>query len=104
MTRPWDGLYTESELETWRLGGYGPTGGIGERPAVLVIDVVRAFTGDQGDDHAASVRKFRQSCGPYAWAAIPYIQRLVAAGRQKRLPIVYTRASVQPVALRAGQM
>ena len=104
MTRPWDGVFSETELETWRLGGYGSNAGLGERPAVIVIDVVRAFTGDKGDDHAASVRKYRQSCGPYAWAAIPYIQRLVAGGREKGLPIVYTRAVVQPVALRTGQM
>ena len=104
MTRPWDGIFTDAELETWRAGGYGSHAGIGERPAVIVIDVVRAFTGDKGEDHAASVRKFRQSCGPYAWAAVPYIERLVAAGREKGLPIVYTRASLQPPALRVAQM
>jgi nicotinamidase-related amidase len=104
MTRPWDGLYSADELETWRLGGYGSQGGLGERPAVLVIDVVRAFTGDKGDDHAASLAKFRQSCGPYAWKAMPFIQRLIAAGREKGLPIVFTRASAQPPALRVAQM
>jgi maleamate amidohydrolase len=104
VSRPWDGLYSEEELETRRRGGYGSRGGIGRRPAVLVIDVVRAFTGDEGDEHAASIAKFRQSCGPVAWRSMPYIQRLIAAGRAKGFPVIYTRATPLPPGLRGAQM
>lgn len=104
MTRPWDGLYSDEELEIRRAGGYGSHSGIGERPAVLVIDVVRAFIGDKGDDHLASVAKFRTSNGLAAWHAMPYIERLIAAGRANRFPIIYTRAIPVPPALRAAQM
>jgi len=104
VSRPWDGLYSDAELETRRLGGYGTVAGIGQRPAVLVIDVVRAFCGDEGDDHATSIAKFRQSCGPAAWRAIPFIQRLIAAGRTKDFPVIYTRATPLPPALRGAQM
>jgi nicotinamidase-related amidase len=98
--RPWDGLYGADELAAWKAGGYGARAGLGSRPAVLIIDPVRAFTGYPGEDHLESVARFRQSCGPYAWAAIPHIQRLLAAGRERGFPVIYTRASLLPPELR----
>ena len=99
-SRPWDGLVTEDELAAWEAGGYGARAGLGQRPAVLIIDPVRAFTGYPGQDHLESVKQFRQSCGPYAWAAIPHIQRLLAAGRARGFPVIFTRAAILPVELR----
>lgn len=98
--RPWDGLHGPDELAVWKAGGYGSRAGLGERPAVLVIDPVRAFCGYPGEDHLESVRRFRQSCGPYAWQAIPHIQRLLAAGRARGFPVIYTRAALLPPELR----
>lgn len=99
--RPWDGLYTDAELAAWEAGGYGSRAGLGEHPAVLVIDAIRAFTGYEGEDHLESVKTFRQSCGPYAWAAVPSIQRLLAAGRARGFPVIFTRAQLLPPQLRA---
>ena len=99
-SRPWDGLYGEDELAAWEAGGYGARAGLGERPAVLIIDPVRAFCGYEGQDHIESVKQFRQSCGPYAWEAIPHIRRLLAAGRERGFPVIFTRASILPVELR----
>ena len=98
--RPWDGLYHETELAAWEAGGYGASAGLGKRPAVLVIDAIRAFTGYEGQDHLASVKTFRQSCGPYAWESIPSIQRLLAAGRARGFPVIFTRAQLLPPELR----
>jgi nicotinamidase-related amidase len=101
--RPWDGLYGPEELATFEAGGYGATAGLGEHPAVLVIDAVRAFTGYPGDSHLESARRFRQSCGPYAWESIPYIQRLLTAGRARGFPVIYTRAALLPPELRGAR-
>ena len=98
--RPWDGLYSEAELAAWDAGGYGARAGLGDRPAVLVIDAIRAFTGYEGEDHLESVRTFRQSCGPYAWESIPAIRRLLAAGRARGFPVIFTRAQLLPPELR----
>jgi maleamate amidohydrolase len=99
-SRPWDGLYGEDELAAWEAGGYGARAGLGERPGLLIIDPVRAFCGYEGQDHIESVKQFRQSCGPYAWEAIPHIQRLLAAGRERGFPVIFTRASILPIELR----
>lgn len=101
--RPWDGLYGADELAAWEAGGYGARAGLGERPAVLIIDAIRAFTGYPGEDHLESVKTFRQSCGPYAWESIPSIQRLLAAGRARGFPVIFTRASILPVELRGAR-
>jgi maleamate amidohydrolase len=96
----WDDLFSAEELAVRAAGGYAARVGMGERPAVLVIDVVYGFTGDKGDDHLASVAKFRTSCGPAAWIAIPHIQRLLATARDHGLPIIYTRALRLPPEIR----
>lgn len=101
--RPWDGLYGEQELAAWQAGGYGAHAGLGKQPAVLIIDAIRAFTGYPGQDHLESVAQFRQSCGPYAWEAIPSIQRLLAMGRSRGFPVIFTRASILPVELRGAR-
>jgi nicotinamidase-related amidase len=98
--RPWDGMYDTNQLEVFRAGGYGSPAGLGKRPGLLIIDPVRAFTGYPGEEHLASIARFRQSCGPYAWAAIPHIQRLLAAGRARGFPVIYTRAALLPPELR----
>ena len=99
--KPWDGLYGEDELAIWQAGGYGSSIGLGQRPAVLVIDAIRAFTGYPGESHLESVQRFRQSCGPYAWQAIPAIAKLLAAGRERSFPVIFTRAALLPAELRA---
>ena len=103
VRRPWDGLYDEHDLAVRAAGGYGERGGIGRSPAVLVIDVVRNFTGDEGEAHLDSIRRFRQSCGPAAWAAIPHIRALIAAARERGLPVIYSRAARLPAELRLAQ-
>ena len=37
--RPWNGYIPEDELAVYREAGFGREVGIGERPALLVIDV-----------------------------------------------------------------
>ena len=43
--RPWDGYIPEEELAVYREAGFGQEVGIGERPALLVIDVQYRSTG-----------------------------------------------------------
>jgi maleamate amidohydrolase len=103
MTNLWDGLFGEDEMALREAGGYGEHIGVGSRPAVIVIDAIRSFTGYPGEDHMESVKTFRTSCGPYAWAAIPAIERLLAAGRERELPTFFTRAALLPAEYRRGK-
>lgn len=97
----WRGIIPDEELEVFAASGRRERIAISGRVALLVVDMTYDFTGDRGDDHLESIRKFRSSCGPHAWRAIPAIARLLAAAREAHLPIVYTRApsSTNPLAL-----
>jgi maleamate amidohydrolase len=90
----WDDLYTPEELAVHKAGGYGAPVGMGERPVLMVIDITYSFTGDKEDanDHLRSVAKFQNSCGPLAWKAIPQVQRLITAARERGVPVIYTRS------------
>jgi maleamate amidohydrolase len=92
----WRGVIPDDELEVFRAAGETERVPIGGRVALLVVDVTYDFTGDKGDEHLASIAKFRASCGPYAWNAIPAIARLLAAARAVSLPTIYTRGSRVP--------
>jgi len=88
--RVWDEYLTELDQEVFAASGYGSFLGFGERPAILIVDVNYAFTGDKDEPLLDSIKKWHNSCGPRGWAAIPYIQQLLEAGRSKNLPIFYS--------------
>jgi maleamate amidohydrolase len=63
---------------------------VGERAALVAIDLCEyAYAG--GNKPVNEVAKtYPNSCGEYAWAAIPPTQRLIAAARAAGLPIFHT--------------
>lgn len=88
----WRGVIPEDELAIFRAVGRRRRAPIRGRIALLVIDMTYDFTGDRGEEHLASLKKFPSSCGPHAWRAIPHIRRLIATARRQRVPVIYTRA------------
>lgn len=88
--RIWDDYLTETDQKVFEASGYGSFLGFGERPAILIVDVNYAFTGDKDEPLLDSIKKWHNSCGERGWAAIPHIQSLLAAGRAKNLPIFYS--------------
>jgi len=95
MTRPWMELFSPEEQEVYQAYQSGLRQRVqayGQRPALLVIDVTRAFCGEQGQSLAESLAEWPTSCGPAAWEAMPYIEELLNAMRRAGLPVVYTTA------------
>lgn len=89
--RPWDRFLTEQDRAVYAQSGYGERGGFGTRPAVLIVDVCYAFTGDRDLPILESLKTWRASCGHAAWAAIAPTRRLLAAARANRLPVFFTK-------------
>jgi nicotinamidase-related amidase len=93
--RWWEELFSSEDREVY--GAYQaalaerrqPTE---RRPALLVVDVTRAFCGRPDQSLEESVREWPTSCGPSAWLAMRYVQRLIAATRAAGRPVVYTTA------------
>lgn len=86
----WDRFLTDRDKAVFKASGFGATGGFGKRPALLVIDVSYAFTGETSEPILESINHFSNSCGEDAWAAIPAIARLIEGCRAKGLPVIYT--------------
>lgn len=90
MSRWWEELFPEEERAVYFQTHRGVRQEWGCRPALLVVDVTRAFCGEPGQSLMESVLAWPTSCGPAAWEAIPHIRRLLEAVRRKGFPVVYT--------------
>ncbi|HEU5433789.1 MAG TPA: isochorismatase family protein, partial [Thermomicrobiales bacterium] len=91
----WSDLISDGELEVYRRAGYQQRFGLGERPALLIIDVEYNFTGDVREPILDSIAKYSDRGGEMAWDAIPQIARLLAIARARGLPVAYTHGTEQ---------
>jgi maleamate amidohydrolase len=91
MARIWDHLLTDEDREVYASGVFGGAVGIGDQPAVVVVDVLNKSIGDEPLPILEAMARFGKSCcGEYGWAAIPHIQVVIAAARHAGMPVVYT--------------
>ena len=86
----WDDILTEQDRAIAERSGYGRTGGFGERPVVIVIDVNVNFCGDRPEPVLESITRWRNSCGSEAWATAEQIATMLDAARARQIPIVYS--------------
>jgi nicotinamidase-related amidase len=100
--RIWDKFLTERDRQVFELAGYGAQAAWGKRPALLVVDVNYAFTGERSLPILEAIRKWRNSCGEEGWKAIPVLQRLIETCRARGIPVIYTTGSRRPDAWNAG--
>lgn len=88
--RIWDKYLTDRDKQVFEQAGYGALAAWGKRPALLIIDVNYAFTGEKSLPILESIKKWRNSCGSEGWDAIPVLQQLIMMCRSKGIPVIYT--------------
>ena len=86
----WTRFLTERDKQVFAAGGFGARQGYGKRPAVIVVDVNYHFCGDRPAPILESIKRWRASCGEEAWQGIAAIRKLLAAARERGLPVIYT--------------
>ena len=91
--QPWDGIISDDEQRAYRAAGFGRPSGMGQRPALLIIDVQYRTVGTTPKPFWEAIEEFPTSCGDVGWAAVGHINRLVAAFRASGWPIVYPYVS-----------
>ena len=101
--RPWDGIISEEEQRAYRAAGFGRSGGIGTRPALLIIDVQYRTVGTRPMPFWEAIREFPTSCGETAWAAVGHMVPLLAQFRQKGWPVLYSHVAPK-VATEGGRL
>src|SRR3989338_4630787 len=85
-----DDVFTERDKAVFAKSGYGKKAGLGQRPAILIIDVNYNFVGDKPEPILKSVERFRNSCGEEGWESVHKIHDLLEEARKKHLPVFYT--------------
>ena len=86
----WDDVITERDRQVYAIIGRGARMGFGEKPALLIIDVIYNWAGERPEPILESIKKFPASCGQEAWDAIYHIASLLPLAREKHIPIIYS--------------
>jgi len=68
--------------------------GLRDHPALLCIDNYNAVFGDRPEPLLEAMKRFPSSCGLAAWDALEPTQRLMAAARAARLPVIHTTSDL----------
>lgn len=96
MANVWDDVLPEEDRLVFEQAGWGKDVGFGEKPVLLVVDVIYNFVGDKPEPILESIKRWRYSCGERGWVGVEYLQRLIEAARAKQIPIVYTGMDRRP--------
>ena len=88
QARVWEQFLTAADKEHLRLRRDRRVG-VGTRPALILIDLYRAVFGDKPEPLVESIRTWPGSCGMAGWNALPHIQKLLAAARASKVPVIH---------------
>ncbi|MFC2019466.1 isochorismatase family protein [Chloroflexota bacterium] len=87
----WDDVISQSEKEIYIKSGHlGGRIGLGNNPALLVIDVTYNFVGDKPEPVLKSIERFPLSCGEAGWEVVRQFASLLPLARAKKVPIIYS--------------
>jgi nicotinamidase-related amidase len=101
--RIWDKYLSARDREILRASGYGQRGGLGRRPAVLVVDMHYNFTGDSPKPIMESIVEWRNTCGEQGWEAVYKTVELLESARARNVPVVYSLAARRADGLDSGR-
>ena len=88
----WDRFLSERDREHLAVWGKKHADPMGERPALLLIDVYYASVGHEPMDLMDSIKDWPMSCGREGWEAIAKMKQLLAAARAAKVPVVHVKA------------
>ena len=89
MARPWDGIIPDEEQRAYRAAGFGRPTGLGQKPALLIIDVQYRTVGTKREPFWDAIKEFPTSCGDVGRNAVDKIAQLLAVFRANHWPVLY---------------
>ena len=95
--RRWEAIFSEQDREVVRKAGFGTRQEFGKRPALMIVDVNRAFIGSEPRPILEALEESNTSCGATGWEAIVHIERLVDTCRVRHVPIFFTTLDIVTV-------
>lgn len=88
--RKWEAIFSDADRSLLLKTGFGVKQLFGKKPALVIIDVNRAFLGSEPKPVLESVEEYEMSCGEMGWRALEHIQKLLLACRARKLPTIFT--------------
>ena len=104
MSKPWDGIISDEEQRAYRAAGFGHPSGIGERPALLIIDVQYRTVGTEPRPFWEAIKEYPTSCGEVGWNAVRNIALLLAEFRRNEWPVLYPHVAPKNKATDSGRL
>src|SRR6476659_912609 len=95
MNESWNSVVPERERQIHERADFGGRQPWGHRPALLIVDVVRAFTGSKPQDVLQASGEYNTACGTSAWDTLPRMRQVLDAARAAGVPVVYTKGDVE---------
>ena len=91
--KPWDGIVSEEDQKQTFAAGFGRPGGVGKRPALLIIDVQYRTIGTTPKPFWEAIKEFPTACGDVGWRAVGNIVRLLGYFHERGWPVLYPYVS-----------
>ncbi|HXQ49927.1 MAG TPA: isochorismatase family protein [Stellaceae bacterium] len=91
MTESWKTVVPERDRLILERADFGGRQAWGRTPALLIVDVVRSFTGSKPQDVLEAINEYSTSCGTSAWETLPRMRQVLDAARAARIPVIYTK-------------
>jgi len=102
--KPWDGIISEEEQKAYHAAGFGRPSGVGQRPALLVIDVQYRTIGTTPKPFWDAIKEFPTSCGDVGWNAMRNIVTLLTEFRANGWPVLYPHVAPKNKATDGGRL
>jgi maleamate amidohydrolase len=102
--RPWSGVITDEEQRRYDAAGFGGGGSVGQRPALLIIDVQYRTVGTARKPYWEAIEEYPTSCGEDGWRAVDNIRPLLDAFRERGLPVLYPHVAPKNVDTDSGRL
>jgi nicotinamidase-related amidase len=89
----WEGVIPPADRAVYEKAGFGRSGGLGSRPGIVIIDVQYRTVGLEPAPIMEAMQTYPTACGERGWSAVSAIARLLAAGRERGVPVFYPYVS-----------
>lgn len=93
VDRPWEQVVPAADRELYRRAGIGGPAGVGQRPALLIIDAQYRTLGHDRVPITDAISSYPTACGERGWAAVDQLSSLLAACRRTHVPVVHSYVS-----------
>lgn len=91
MTESWKTVVPEADRKILEKADFGGRQPWLRNPALLIVDVVRSFTGSKPQEVLEAIDEYSTSCGTSAWQTLPRMRQVLNAAREAGIPVVYTK-------------